>query len=134
MYSMTKNQLTTRLGAVLFASFITGTSASAREARLALNERAAQDTIVETTPSRPTFEDAPAATLAHNEDAAQRVFVHANASIPARTRVAMDEAALWHNEIAAQRAIADASASKPLVINRISAAFEATSGSPAVPR
>jgi hypothetical protein len=134
MYSMTQNKLTTTLAAVLFASFITGTSAWAGEATLAHNERAAQNTIVETAQSRPTFKDESAATLAHNEDAAKRVFVDASTSIPARAGVAMGEAALSHNEIAAQRAIADASASKKVAIGRISASLGAASGSPAAAR
>lgn len=135
MYSMTKNILTTTLGAVVFASFVAGTSAWAGEATLALNERAAQNTIVETAQSAPILNEESAATLAHNEDAAQRVFVDASASIPARAAVAMDKAALLHNEIAAQRAIADASADKSAVaIHRISASFGAAAGSPATAR
>lgn len=124
MTSMIKNTLTT---AAFFASFITGTSAWAHEATLALNERAAQNTIVETAQSRPILNDKSVATLAHNEDAAQRVIVDATASIPARAGVALDEATLSRNEIAAQRAIADAPASKTVATRRISASFGAAS-------
>jgi len=127
MNSMTKNKLTTTLGAVLFASVVTTTSAWAGEASLAHNERAAQNTIVDTSQSRPIFNDESVATLAHNEDAAQRVFVDARVSIPAGTGAAMGEAALSHNEIAAQRAIADASPSSNGTIRRISASFGAAS-------
>ena len=127
MYSMTKNKLTTTLGAVLFASFVAATPTWAGDVSLASNERAAQNTIVETAQSRPIFNDQSAATLAHNEDAAQRVFVDARASIPAHTDVAMGDAALSHNEIAAQRAIADASPSEKVAIRRISASFGAAS-------
>jgi hypothetical protein len=134
MNSMTKNKLTTTLGAVLFASFITATSAWAGEASLAQNERAAQNAIVETVQSRPNFNDNSVATLAHNEDAAQRVIVDTSASTPARAGVAMGEAALSHNEIAAQHAIADAPASKTVAIDRVSASLGATSGSPAAAR
>lgn len=134
MTSMTQNKLTTTLGAVLFASFLTATSAWAGDASLAHNERAAQNTIVDTTQSRPIFNDDSAATLAHNEDAAKRVFVDANTSNSARTRVAMGEAALSHNEIAAQRAISGASASETPAIRRISASFGAASDSPTAAR
>jgi len=133
MYSMTQNKLTTTLGAVLFASFVTATSAWAGEASLAHNERAAQNTIVETAQSRPIFNDDSVATLAHNEDAAQRVFVDST-SIPARARVAMGEAALSHNEIAAQHVIADAPVSKTVASDRISASLGAVSGSPVAAR
>lgn len=124
MYSMTKNILTT---AVLFASFVTGTSAWAGDATLAPNERAAQNTIVETAQSRPPLNHESATTLAHNEDAAQRIFVDARTSSPARAGVATSEVALSYNEVAAQRAIADASASKKVAIRRISASFGAAS-------
>jgi len=134
MYFMTQNKLTTTLGAVLFASFVTATSAWAGEASLAHNERAAQNTIVETAQSRPIFNDDSVATLAHNEDAAQRVFVDTSTSIPARARVAMGEVALSHNEIAAQHVIADAPVSKTVAIDRISASLGAASGSPVAAR
>lgn len=127
MYSMTKNKLNTTLGAVLFATFVAGTSAWADDTTLALNERAAQNTIVETAQSRPVRNDESAVTLAHNEDAAQRVFVDTTASIPARAGVTMDQAALSHNEIAAQRAIADVSTSEKVAVRRISASFGAAS-------
>lgn len=127
MYSMTQNKLTTTLGAVLFASFVTATSAWAGEASLAHNERAAQNAIVETAQSRPIFNDKSVATLAHNEDAAQRVFVDARVSIPAGAGVAMGEAVLSHNEIAAQRAIANASPSEKVATRRFSASFGAAS-------
>ena len=135
MYSMTQNKLTTTLGAVLFfASFVTATSAWAGDAALTHNERAAQNTIVETAQSRPIFNDDSAATLAHNEDAAQRAFVDTSTSIPARARVAMGEVALSHNEIAAQHVIADAPVSKTVAIDRISASLGAVSGSPVAAR
>ena len=134
MYSMTQNKLTTTLGAILFASFVTATSAWAGDASLTHNERAAQNAIVETAQSRPIFSDDSVATLAHNEHAAQRVIVDASASTPARAGVAMGEAALSHNELAAQRAIADAPATKTVAVDRISASLDAASGSPVAAR
>jgi hypothetical protein len=123
MYSMTQNKLTTTLGAILVASAVTATSAWAGEASLAHNERAAQNTIVETAQSRPMFSGDSVATLAHSEDGAQRVFVDTSTSRPAHARVAMGEAALSHNEIAAQHAIADAPVSKTVANDHISASL-----------
>jgi hypothetical protein len=134
MTSMIQNKLTTTLGAVLFASFVTATSAWAGEASLAHNERAAQNHIVEIAQSRPVAHDDSVAKLAHNEVAAQRVFVDSTASNLARAGVAMGEAALSHNEIAAQHAIANAPASRTVAIERISASLGAASGSPAAAR
>jgi hypothetical protein len=126
MYSLT-NKLTTTLGAVLFASFLTGTPGWAGETTLAHNERGARNTIVETAENHPIFHDASAPTLAHNEDAARRVFVDAGNSIPARARIAMDGATLSRNELAAQRAIADASASEKVALRSVSASLAAAS-------
>ena len=124
MYSMTNNKLTATLGAALFAT-IACTSAWAGDATLMPNERAAQYAIVETAQSRPMFNDESAATLAHNESAAQRIFVDPTVSTPARTSIAMNEAALSHNESAAQRAIAETSVGEKATIRRISASFGA---------
>jgi hypothetical protein len=126
MYSMTKNKLTTTLGAALLAGFVTGTSVWAGEASLVHNERAAQNSIVDTTQSRPIFNDRSVATLAHNEDAARRAFFDANALVPTRASGATGEAKLWHNEMAARRSIAGASVSEE-AIRRNSAPLGAAS-------
>lgn len=123
MYSVSQNKTTLSLGAVLLSGLVAATSAAAGETALTQNEIAAQSTIVETASSRAMPTDESVATLAHNEDAAQRAVVDASGVASGAARVAMGEALLSHNEQAAQQAIAAASVDESAKAARISATF-----------
>jgi len=107
MFAKTQNTVSMILGVALSAAAAFAAPVFAGEAALAHNEGAAQSAIVGTGESAPASVDTTPATLARNENLAQRVIV--DESAPTSDRVgAIGEATLTQNELAAQRAIADA--------------------------
>jgi len=109
MFAKTQNTVSMILGVALSAAAAFAAPVFAGEAALAHNEGAAQSAIVGTGESAPASIDTTPATLARNENLAQRVIV--DESAPTSDRMgAIGEATLTQNELAAQRAIADAAA------------------------
>jgi len=107
MFAKTQNTVSMILGVALSAAAAFAAPVFAGEAALAHNEIAAQSAIVGTGESAPASVDTTPATLARNENLAQRVIV--DESAPTSDRMgAIGEATLTQNELAAQRAIADA--------------------------
>lgn len=103
----------TRLRATLLAALVLSSPLFAAtndsEARLAHNERAAQDAIVQS-PSRssaPVSNETRTATFANNENAAQRAIADVSATQGTSIAAATGEPKLMQNENAAQRAIVD---------------------------
>ena len=107
MFAKTQNTVSMILGVALSAAATFAAPVFAGEAALAHNEGAAQSAIVGTGESAPASVDTTPATLARNENRAERVIV--DESAPTSDRVgAIGDATLTQNELAAQRAIADA--------------------------
>jgi len=107
MFAKTQNTVSMILGVALSAAAAFAAPVFAGEAALAHNEGAAQSAIVGTGESASASVDTTPATLARNENLAQRVIV--DESAPTSDRMgAIGEATLTQNELAAQRAIADA--------------------------
>ena len=109
MFAKTQNTVSMILGVALSAAATFAAPAFAGDVSLSSNEQAAQSAIAATAESVPASVDATAATLARNENLAQRAIV--DVSVAASGRVdAIGKVTLTQNEIAAQHAIADAAA------------------------